>query len=827
MNPTAQRIKYLTDLLNRYAYEYYTLDAPSVPDAEYDKLFRELEALELNYPELKLPDSPTQRAGTEPLTAFAEVHHEVPMLSLTNAFSPRNENGVFDHSEMYAFDERIRNSLNGEKPQYVIEPKFDGLAISLIYRDGVLAQAATRGDGTTGEDVTQNVKTVANIPLRLHGDNIPKLIEVRGEILMLKADFITLNQHQTENDQKTFANPRNAAAGSLRQLDSRITAKRKLTFFPYSIAQQQGGKEFTTHTEEIDYLTTLGFGHKKLKNILKLNKFKDINDVLKRYEKMYEEERPSLPYEIDGMVVKVNSLAQQEKLGFISRAPRWAIAHKFPAEEALTIVEAIDVQIGRTGAVTPVARLQPVFVGGVTVTNATLHNQDEVSRKDVRVGDTVVVRRAGDVIPEVVRVIFERRPMQETNISVSDGLQDDLFAETPSKTQAEPLHKPYRLPTHCPICRSEIEREEGEAVARCSGGMLCQAQRAQGLIHFASRKAMDIDGLGQKQIEQLVAQDLVRHFADLYRLDIPTLQKMKETADKASANEEKPSNSEVEDFESETGNALLSKNNKKQPTKWAENILAGIEASKTPELARFLFALGIRHVGERTAKTLAQAFGTLEQVRYAPEPILACLPDIGTVVARSIAHFFAQEAQQAMIDELLAVGVAPQSQAVTIPPLRHAEPQRWIARLPDFKISETKALALWELAGQSIEGLQSDKALPADWQTWRSKPQNAALLENMKTFFDQKLPELQNETISDGINEAVAGKTFVLTGTLPTLKRDQAQAMIEAAGGKVSGSVSKKTDYVVAGEAAGSKLEKAQTLGVSVLSEEELLSLLG
>lgn len=827
MNPTAQRIKYLTDLLNRYAYEYYTLDAPSVPDAEYDKLFRELEALELNHPELKLPDSPTQRAGTEPLTAFAEVHHEVPMLSLTNAFSPRNENGVFDHSEMYAFDERIRNSLNGEKPQYVIEPKFDGLAISLLYRDGVLTQAATRGDGTTGEDVTQNVKTVANIPLRLHGDNIPKLIEVRGEILMLKADFITLNQHQTENDQKTFANPRNAAAGSLRQLDSRITAKRKLTFFPYSIAQQQGGKEFTTHTEEIDYLTTLGFGHKKLKNILKLNKFKDINDVLKRYEKMYEEERPSLPYEIDGMVVKVNSLAQQEKLGFISRAPRWAIAHKFPAEEALTIVEAIDVQIGRTGAVTPVARLQPVFVGGVTVTNATLHNQDEVSRKDVRVGDTVVVRRAGDVIPEVVRVIFERRPMQETNISVSDGLQDDLFAETPSETRSEPIHKPYRLPTHCPICRSEIEREEGEAVARCSGGMLCQAQRAQGLIHFASRKAMDIDGLGQKQIEQLVAQDLVRHFADLYRLDIPTLQKMKETADKASANEEEPSNSEVEDFKSEIGNTLLAKNVKKQPTKWAENILAGIEASKTPELARFLFALGIRHVGERTAKTLAQAFGTLENVRHAPEPILACLPDIGTVVARSIAHFFAQKAQQAMIDELLAVGVAPQSQAVTIPPLRHAEPQRWIARLPDFKISETKALALWELAGQSIEGLQTDKALPADWQTWRNKPQNATLLENMKTFFAQTRSNLQDETISDGINEAVAGKTFVLTGTLPTLKRDQAQAMIEAAGGKVSGSVSKKTDYVVAGEAAGSKLEKAQTLGVAILTEEELLTLLG
>ena len=835
MTTPAQRIHHLTDLLNRYAYEYYTLDAPSVPDAEYDKLFRELEALERNHPELKLPDSPTQRAGTEPLTAFAEVHHEVPMLSLTNAFSPRNENGVFDHSEMYAFDERIRNSLNGEKPQYVIEPKFDGLAISLLYRDGVLAQAATRGDGTTGEDVTQNVKTVANIPLRLHGDNIPKLIEVRGEILMLKADFITLNQHQTENGQKTFANPRNAAAGSLRQLDSRITAKRKLTFFPYSIAQQQGGKEFTTHTEEIDYLTTLGFGHKKLKNILKLNKFKDINDVLKRYEKMYEEERPSLPYEIDGMVVKVNSLAQQRELGFISRAPRWAIAHKFPAEEALTVIEAIDVQIGRTGAVTPVARLQPVFVGGVTVTNATLHNQDEVSRKDVRVGDTVVVRRAGDVIPEVVRVIFERRPMQETAVAVSDDLkhqQDDLFAETPpaNQTQSVPLHKPYRLPTHCPICRSEIEREEGEAVARCSGGMLCQAQRAQGLIHFASRKAMDIDGLGQKQIEQLVAQDLVRHFADLYRLDIPTLQKMKETADKAS--------SENENGDAETVSGDLSESNtqngKKQPTKWAENILAGIEASKTPELARFLFALSIRHVGERTAKTLAQAFGSLEHVRRAPEPILACLPDIGTVVARSIAHFFAQDAQQAMIDELLAAGVAPQTQAVTIPPARHAEPQRWIARLPGFKISENKAQALWELAGKSIEGLQTDKALPADWQTWRSETQNATLLENLKTFFAQTSSENQDEAFSecaaspwDCLNEAVAGKTFVLTGTLPTLKRDQAQALIEAAGGKVSGSVSKKTDYVVAGEAAGSKLEKANALGVAVLSEGELLELLG
>ena len=823
MNQTAQHILHLTDLLNRYAYEYYTLDAPSVPDAEYDKLFRELEALERNHPELKLPDSPTQRVGGEPLAGFAEVRHEVPMLSLTNAFSPQDENGVFDHAEMYAFDQRVRDGLDVANPEYVIEPKFDGLAISLLYRDGVLVQAATRGDGTTGEDVTQNVKTVANIPLRLHGENTPELIEVRGEVLMLKADFAALNKRQDENGQKPFANPRNAAAGSLRQLDSRITAQRKLHFFPYSIARQQGGFTAEEHIQELAYFRELGFSLPDGN----FGCFKNIDEVLAFYEQM-QQKRPELPYEIDGMVVKVNSLAQQRELGFISRAPRWAIAHKFPAEEALTVVEAIDVQIGRTGAVTPVARLQPVFVGGVTVTNATLHNQDEVSRKDVRVGDTVVVRRAGDVIPEVVRVIFERRPMQETDVTgLSDGIkyqQDDLFAEAPAanQTQSVPLHKPYRLPTHCPICHSEIEREEGEAVARCSGSMLCQAQRAQGLIHFASRKAMDIDGLGQKQIEQLVAQDLVRHFADLYRLDIPTLQKMKETADKGS--------SENENGDTETVSGDLSESNtqngKKQPTKWAENILAGIEASKTPELARFLFALGIRHVGERTAKTLAQAFGSLEHVRRAPEPILACLPDIGTVVARSIAHFFGQDAQQAMIDELLAAGVAPQTQAVTIPPARHAEPQRWIARLPGFKISENKAQALWELAGKSIEGLQTDKALPADWQAWRSETQNAALLENLKTFFAQTSSENQEATVSDDLNEAVAGKTFVLTGTLPTLKRDQAQALIEAAGGKVSGSVSKKTDYVVAGEAAGSKLEKANALGVAVLSEEELLAML-
>ncbi|MDK4707941.1 NAD-dependent DNA ligase LigA [Kingella negevensis] len=777
------QIKHLTEILNRYAHEYYTLDAPSVPDSEYDKLYRELEQLERDFPDFRLPESPTNRVGGAILSEFASVRHAVPMLSLNNAFSPRDESGAYDHAETLAFNERVCKDLNQAQTEYTIEPKFDGLAVSLLYQNGIFIQAATRGDGTIGEDVTENIKTVRNIPLKLHGKNIPNLIEVRGEVLMLKADFAALNARQEAAGQKPFANPRNAAAGSLRQLNSRVAAERKLHFFGYGIARLDGVENPPqTHAEELLWLQELGFSLPTGNWHICAN----IAEVLQQYEQLAEK-RPNLPYEIDGMVIKVNSLIEQEKLGFVSRAPRWAIAHKFPAEEAITIVEAIDVQVGRTGAITPVARLQPVAVGGVVVTNATLHNQDEVARKDVRVGDSVIVRRAGDVIPEVVRVVLERRPMVQE-------LGADLFSETVEK----PKFSAFRLPELCPVCNSPIEREDGEAVARCSGGMLCQAQRAQGLIHFSARKAMDIVGLGDRQIEALVEQDVLHSFADIYQLDIAKLQKIKDS--------------------------------KSSATKWAENILTGIENSRKPLLSRFLFALGIRHVGESTAKQLANAFGDLATVRHAPEPILACLPDIGGVVAQSIAHYFRQPAQQKLLDDLLAVGVEPQHAVLSTNVREFATPARWISRLPNYKISEKRAQELWDLAGGSVDGLLSDKVLPIEWQNWCNIAENAALLREVGEFLAM-LPEFgatnAENAVSGSLNNLIAGKTFVLTGTLPTLKRDEAAAMIEAAGGKVSGSVSKKTDFVVAGDAAGSKLEKALSLGVAVLSEDEFLAMLG
>ena len=778
MSTPQQNIRTLVQTLNRYAHEYYTLDAPSVPDAEYDRLYRELETLEAEYPQFRLPESPTQRVGGAVLDGFETVVHAVPMLSLNNAFSPRDdETGAFDHAEFLAFDERVCKELGVAQVEYAAEPKFDGLAVSLLYQNGILVQAATRGDGTTGENVTENIKTVRNIPLKLHGEKQPALLEVRGEVLMLKADFAALNQRQLEAGQKPFANPRNAAAGSLRQLDSKITAQRKLHFFAYGIAQLSGAERLPeSHMEELALLHELGFSLPEGY----FGAYTGAAAVLREYERLAEH-RPRLPYEIDGMVVKVNSLAEQKKLGFVSRAPRWAIAQKFPAEEALTTVEAIDVQVGRTGAITPVARLAPVFVGGVTVTNATLHNQDEVARKDVRVGDTVIVRRAGDVIPEVVRVLLERRPMQPI----------DLLGE-----QMAAKYEPFRLPETCPVCGSAVEREAGEAVARCTGGMLCQAQRAQGLIHFASRKAMDIAGLGDKQIEALVAADVLHSFADIYQLDIAQLQTIKDS--------------------------------KSAATKWAQNILDSIAQSRTPPLAHFLFALGIRHVGESTAKQLAAAFGNLDTVRRAPEPILACLPDIGSVVAHSIAHFFRLPEQQKLLDDLLRF-VSPQEAAIATLVHEYATPARWLARLPDYKVSEKRAQELWDLAGGSIAQLLTDNALPPDWQTWRRQPENARLLREIEAFLAQ-LPEhapQPDNAVSGSLKNEIAGKTFVLTGTLPTLKRDQASAMIEAAGGKVSGSVSKKTNFVVAGAEAGSKLEKAQSLEITVLSEEELLGMLG
>lgn len=780
-----QKIKVLTETLNRYAHEYYTLDAPTISDSEYDHLYRELENLERNYPTFRLPESPTQRVGGAILDQFATVQHIVPMLSLNNAFSPLDEHGNFNHTETLAFDQRICKDLGTVTTEYTVEPKFDGLAVSLVYENGILVQAATRGDGTTGEDVTDNIKTIRNIPLQLQGNRIAKLIEIRGEVLMLKADFADLNTRQIAIQQKPFANPRNAAAGSLRQLNSKITAERKLHFFAYSIARFDGILEENlpkTHSDELLWLAELGFSLPNDNWAVCAN----IIEVIHKYEQL-NAKRPTLPYEIDGMVIKVNSLAEQKKLGFVARAPRWAIAHKFPAEEAITVVEAIDVQVGRTGAITPVARLQPVSVGGVVVTNATLHNQDEVSRKDIRVGDTVVVRRAGDVIPEIVRVVLEQRPMKQ-HIQITRNLTNS--------EQQEPIYPAFRLPENCPVCHAKIEREANEAVARCTGGLICKAQRSQRLIHFASRKAMDIIGLGDRQIEALVEQDILHDFSDIYQLNIEKLQQIKDS--------------------------------KSTATKWAENILTSIENSRKPPLAQFLFALGIRHVGENTAKQLASAFGNIATIRLAPAPVLACLPDIGEVVAQSIAHYFRQPEQQKLLDKLLN-WVTPQYAVLSINIHEYTAPSRWISHLPNIKISEKRAQELWDLAGGNIEGLLNNKVLPQQWQTWRNLTENTTLLREIDSFLTN-LPKWyshnsQTEHISS-LKSEIKGKVFVLTGTLPTLKRDTATAMIEAAGGKISGSVSKKTDFLVVGEAAGSKLIKAQNLGVTVLNEDELLNLL-
>lgn len=798
-----QQIKDLTALLNRYAHEYYDLDAPTVPDAEYDRLFRELQALEEKYPQWRQPDSPSMRVGGQVQQRFAAVVHQIPMLSLNNAFSPLDEHNQFNHSEMHAFDKRVRDAL-GTEPEYIVEPKFDGLAISLVYRQGLLVQASTRGDGYTGEDVTENARTIVNIPLCLHGDKVPDVLEVRGEVLMLKADFERLNAHQQAENQKTFANPRNAAAGSLRQLDPKITARRRLHFYAYGIAQLD--KQFvpTSHSQELNLLAGFGLTIPPKDTLCGQA---NIDKVLAFYEHIFQI-RADLPFGIDGVVIKVDSLAQQEQLGYVARAPRFAIAQKFPAEEMLTTVEAIDVQVGRTGAITPVARLTPVFVGGVTVTNATLHNEGEAQRKDVRQGDTVIVRRAGDVIPEIVSVVLAQRPMIEEQTT-------DLNTPAP----AIPKYPPFRLPEHCPVCGHEVVREAGEAVARCSGGMLCQAQRVQALIHFASRRAMDIENLGDRQIELLVTQGRVHHFADVYRLQLDDLLAMKQQAKQEAADADQAA---ADELALSTGG----KAGKQQPTKWAENILAGINASRQRPLANVIYALGIFHVGERTAKQLAQAFGDLATLTQATEPLLACLPDIGQVVAHSVAYFFSQDDQTGQLQELLDVGVDPQPETRRMNLSDYFAPERVLARLPDAGLTETRAVKLWQLAGNEWSNLLTDKALPESWQNWCAQPENRTLLQKTISLREQLLAAQPQKT-EPAANEAVAGKTFVLTGTLPSWSRDVAQQHIEEAGGKVSGSVSKKTDYVVAGSEAGSKLSKAESLGVTILDQSSLMTMLG
>ena len=676
-----ERAAALRAQLQHHAHLYYTLDAPELPDAEYDRLFQELQALEEAFPELRTPDSPTQRILGQILPGFATVRHAVPMLSI------RTETDT-EASGAVAFDVRVRKEL-GLSPadpavQYEAELKFDGLAVSLRYEQGVLVQGATRGDGETGEDVTQNIRTLRHIPLRLQGDAVPAVLEVRGEVFMRRDDFEALNERQREKiaagarNEKTFVNPRNAAAGALRQLDPAIAASRPLSFYAYGYGEVQGWETMPeTHSGILDALMQFGLPVSSHRTVAAGA------PELVEFHKQIAALRDSLPFDIDGVVYKVNDLALQQRLGFVSREPRWAVAHKYPAQEQLTTVQAIDVQVGRTGKLTPVAKLAPVFVGGVTVTNATLHNEEEARRKDVRVGDTVVVRRAGDVIPEVVSVVLDRRP---------EGTV------------------PFSMPDACPVCGSAVGREEGEVDTRCTAGLFCSAQRKQAVLHFAQRRAMDIENLGEKLVDQLVEGGLIHSLPDLYELKLETLARLDRMAEKS-----------------------------------AQNLLDGLEKSRHTTLARFIYGLGIRHVGETTAKDLARHFGRLDALLAADEQALLQVPDVGPVVASSIRHFLEEPHNREVIERLRAHGV-----------------------------------------------------------TW---PESDGAVDSMAP-------------------QPLAGKTFVLTGTLPNMGRDEAKELLEAAGAKVAGSVSKKTDYVVAGAEAGSKLEKAQALGVAVLDEAGMLELL-
>ncbi|RZI42291.1 NAD-dependent DNA ligase LigA [Herbaspirillum sp. HC18] len=780
-NHWQDRADWLKAELNRHSHAYYVLDNPTIPDAEYDKMFQELVELEQAHPELATPDSPTRRVGGAPLPQFEPVRHAVPMLSI------RTETDTTAAGAL-AFDARLRRELDlgaDAKPlEYAAELKFDGLAINLRYENGVLVHAATRGDGTTGENVTQNIRTIRQIPLRLDNCQAP-VLEVRGEVYMRRDDFERMNERQREKGEKAFINPRNAAAGAVRQLDPAIAARRPLSFFAYGVGEVQGWQIPDTHGGTLDALERMGIPVNAERRVVMGAQ------GLVEFHAHVASLRDTLPFDIDGVVYKVNSYALQRRLGFVSREPRWAVAHKYPAQEQMTIVRDIDVQVGRTGKLTPVAKLEPVFVGGVTVTNATLHNEDETRRKDVRIGDTVIVRRAGDVIPEVVAVVLDKRPENA-------GQPFDMFR---------------RLQGKCPVCGSHIDREEGEADWRCTGGLVCAAQRKQAIAHFAARRMMDIEGLGDRYIENLVDLGYVHSIADLYHLTLDNLLEMKRRAD------------ERDGITPET----VQKG--KIATKWAENLIAAIEASKKPSLERLLFALGIRHVGETTGKTLADWLGSLDNIRQAPAALLRVLPDIGDTVAESIAEFFVEERNQQAIDKLLAANVKPRDEHAPSAKLRDKLRQEMLLtalRIPKFTETRCRQVAEKGATIAALDDLAASDAygLPANVKesiaAWIAEDDHRAEIGRLETMRNRLLAELP-ATAEEG---HLTGKTFVLTGTLPGMTRDEAQAKIEAAGGKVSGSVSKKTSYVVAGEEAGSKLAKARELGVAVIDEAGLLRLL-
>ncbi len=857
LDPTV-RIAELRRQLDDANYRYYVLDDPSIADSEYDRLLRELEALEAAHPDLASADSPTHRVGAPPSGAFAKVSHAIPMLSLGNAFSD---------DEVADFVRRIEERLGRAQPVFSAEPKLDGLAISLRYERGRFVQGATRGDGATGEDVTANLRTVKAIPLRLRGgknqndplrlrggkngdgplrlpsegDSLPlsdgswpEILEVRGEVYMPLTAFERYNQHARAHGGKVLANPRNGAAGSLRQLDPRITAQRPLAFFAYGIGLVEGGSLPDTHSRTLALLREWGFPVSAECDVV------EGLDGLLGYYRRIGEKRPTLPFDIDGVVYKLDDLAGQREMGFVSRAPRWAIAHKFPAQEQSTLLEAIEIQIGRTGAATPVAKLKAVQVGGVVVTSATLHNADQIARLDVRIGDTVIVRRAGDVIPEIVRVVAEYR---------------------------NPDAPAWTMPTTCPVCGSEIVREEGQAAWRCSGELTCAAQRKEAIRHFASRRAMDIDGLGDRYVEDLADLGFVQSVADLYKLTLDDLLAMKRRAD---ALKEVPlgdardgttpahiGKSGVKAGPSIPRPAAATLRTGKVATKWAENLIAAIDASRRTTLERFLFALGIEHVGESTAKALAAWFGDLAIIRTLPWPMFKRVPDVGGDVARSIGHFLDQAGNQQVIDDLLARGVEITDTRPPSPKLREAlnlatllvdleipkitriraeqlafalssSTSRFVLALPPTSFKS--AYAPWSIA--ALQGIPEHRfitaGLPADTAKaltgWLDDEGNARLLASSTEALarlDAITPRSTGAT-----SGPLDGQTAVLTGSLSTLSRDDAKARLEALGAKVAGSVSNKTGFVVAGEAAGSKLDKAQELGVEVWDEARLLAFL-